>query len=638
MIQIYYMAAFVLSLMLTTFYVFVWHRRYEVNITALFLLIPVMNFAYLELFNEPNLQIVLFGLKIVYLGGCFFPWFISLCILDLCGIQLGYRIRFASFTLCAVIYCSVLTIGEKGSWFYKSIEVVQKNGVWIPVKEYGFMHDVLYVALALFCGFSIGALIYTWRKKKQVSRQVLDMLFYPHMISVLGYLAKPLLPTGMELLPLCYVYAQLIYLVIVRRMELYHVSDMAIESMVRSGDTGFISLDFKYHYLGSNETARHILPALENIAVDNTIIGVESLEDNLLNWLAWFKDNENTGPKYYCVQPEKEQAKEKEDSGDEEKEEASDAAEENDETKPAPEEEIYRVQVRYLHDGTKKCGYQIILTNDTQNQKYIRLLTQYRAQLQDEVAMKTASIIRMHDNLIMSMAAMVESRDNSTGGHIKRTSVCVRILIDEILKLGTPVLTEEFCRNIIKAAPMHDLGKIAVDDAILRKPGRFEPEEYEKMKAHAAEGARIVHEILKDTDDKAFHHLAENVAHYHHERWDGSGYPDGLKGEEIPLEARIMAIADVYDALVSKRVYKESMSFEEADRIISEGMGTHFDPQLRECYEKARPRLEAFYRKESLEEEEKARQEARDRTEAEMKEEKKGSEGSRTGQVGTVNE
>ena len=635
MIQIYYMAAFVLSLMLTTFYVFIWRRRYEVNITILFLLIPVMNYAYLELFDEPDLQIVLFGLKIVFLGGCFFPWFISLCILDLCGIRLGYRLRFASFALCAAVYCSVLTIGEEGSWFYKTIEVVQKNNVWIPVKEYGFMHTVFYAVLALFCGFSLWALIYTWRKKKQVSRQVLDMLFYPHLISVIGYLAKPLLPAGMELTPLCYVYAQLIYLVIVQRMELYHVSDMAIESMARSGDTGFISLDFQYHYLGSNEAARHILPVLEEIAVDNTIIGVDGLEDNLLNWLAWFKDNENTGAKYYSVTPAKEENK---DSGETEKADETAEKPDTEEEKPALTEEIYRVQVRYLHDGTKKCGYQIILTNDTQNQKYIRLLTQYRAQLQDEVAMKTASIIRMHDNLIMSMAAMVESRDNSTGGHIKRTSVCVRILIDEILKLGTPVLTEEFCRNIIKAAPMHDLGKIAVDDAILRKPGRFEPEEYEKMKAHAAEGARIVHEILKDTDDKAFHHLAENVAHYHHERWDGSGYPDGLKGEEIPLEARIMAIADVYDALVSKRVYKESMSFEEADRIISEGMGTHFDPQLRECYEKARPRLEQFYRKESLEEEEKARQEARDRTEAEMKEEKKGSEGSRTGQVGTVNE
>lgn len=142
---------------------------------------------------------------------------------------------------------------------------------------------------------------------------------------------------------------------------------------------------------------------------------------------------------------------------------------------------------------------------------------------------------------------------------------------------------------------MHDLGKISVDDAILRKPGRFTPEEFEEMKTHAAEGARIVREILADTDDLEFRQIAENVAHYHHERVDGSGYPDGLKGDEIPLEARIMAIADVYDALVSERVYKESYSFEEVDLIILEGMGTQFDSRLREHYTTARPKLEAYY-------------------------------------------
>ena len=149
MVQIYYMVTFVLSLMLTTFYVFVWRRRYEVNITALFMMIPVMNFAFLEMYNEPNLQIVLFGLKIEYIGGCFFPWFISLCIMNLCGIRLGYRLRFAAFTLCALVYCSVLTIGQEGSWFYKSITIVQENNVYVAVKEYGFMHTVFYLLLVL---------------------------------------------------------------------------------------------------------------------------------------------------------------------------------------------------------------------------------------------------------------------------------------------------------------------------------------------------------------------------------------------------------------------------------------------------------------------------------------------------------
>jgi HD-GYP domain-containing protein (c-di-GMP phosphodiesterase class II) len=256
---------------------------------------------------------------------------------------------------------------------------------------------------------------------------------------------------------------------------------------------------------------------------------------------------------------------------------------------------MYIVNTNYLFDGNRKYGYQVFLTDDTKNQKYIALLDKYNYELEEEVDAKTQHIIEMHDNLIMSMATMVESRDNSTGGHIKRTSEGVRILIEEMKKDEAWDLSEEFCKDIIKAAPMHDLGKVAVDDAILRKPGRFTPEEFEIMKSHAAEGAKIVHEILKETDDESFKKVAENVAHYHHERMDGSGYPEGLKGDEIPLEARIMAIADVYDALVSKRVYKEKMSFEEADKIMMESMGKHFDKRLEPFYIKARPKLEEYY-------------------------------------------
>ena len=227
--------------------------------------------------------------------------------------------------------------------------------------------------------------------------------------------------------------------------------------------------------------------------------------------------------------------------------------------------------------------------------KLANLRKTYNQELENEVEAKTEQVVAMQDQLIIGMATMVERRDNSTGGHIKRTSAGVRILTNEIRQDNSLQLSDEFCEKLVKAAPMHDLGKIAVDDAILRKPGRFTPEEYEQMKVHAPEGARVLHEILANIDDEEYRQIAENVAHYHHERMDGSGYPDGLRGDEIPLEARIMAIADVYDALVSKRVYKESYSPEKANRIILEGMGTQFDPQLEKYYEAARPKLEAYY-------------------------------------------
>ena len=203
--------------------------------------------------------------------------------------------------------------------------------------------------------------------------------------------------------------------------------------------------------------------------------------------------------------------------------------------------------------------------------------------------------VDMQEKLVYGMATMVEGRDSSTGGHINRTSKVVELIVNEMIKDDSLNVHHRFYVNVIKAAPMHDIGKISVDDAILRKPGKFTPEEYAEMKKHSPEGAKIVGQILEGSTDEYFEQIAVNVAHYHHERWDGSGYPSGLKGEEIPLEARIMAIADVYDALVSKRVYKDAFTFEQADSIIREGMGKQFDPGLEKYYLAAKDKIEAYY-------------------------------------------
>ena len=142
---------------------------------------------------------------------------------------------------------------------------------------------------------------------------------------------------------------------------------------------------------------------------------------------------------------------------------------------------------------------------------------------------------------------------------------------------------------------MHDIGKIAIEDRILRKPGRFTPQEYEEMKSHPEKGAMIVENLLTSIESPDFVKIASNVARYHHERFDGFGYPQKLKGNDIPFEARVMAVADVYDALVSKRCYKAEMSFDDAYTIIIEGMGTQFDPSLKDCFIACRSKLEEYY-------------------------------------------
>ncbi len=560
---IFYELTFALSLALSILYVLIWNKHYDINISAIFILIPIANIGYLFSSIAVNANEATIANKIIYLGGCFLTFFITMSVWNLCNIKVNRYLRFLLFALSTFMYILVLTIGYR-DYYYKDFYLDESTGQF--VKVYGIGHSFFIVLVLAYMIIGVTTIVYTLFKKKQASKTVTILLFIPELLAFVGYFGNTLFGRKIDVMPLTYVLAQIVYLLIVRRMALYNTSEMVVESMVRTGDTGFINIDFKNHYLGSNETAQNIVPGLKELRVDDSIDKVDELKKNLNHWIDHFNNNENKTNIYI---PE--------------------------ELKNTENERMYAININYLHDGFRKRGYQIFLKDDTDNQKYIKLLDAYNEELETEVEKQTNHIVEMHDNLIMSMAMMVESRDNSTGGHIRRTSEGVRILIDEIKKGDDLDLSDEFCKCIIKAAPMHDIGKIAVDDVILRKPGRFNDEEFEKMKIHSAEGARIVHEILKDTDDEAFKKIAENVAHFHHERWDGSGYPDRLKGEEIPLEARIMAIADVYDALVSKRVYKESMSFEEADRIIMEGMGTQFDAKLKPYYIKARPRFEAYY-------------------------------------------
>ena len=559
LITVFYISMLVLSLILTTLYFALWHKHFDIHFTLIFAFIPLANLGYPMMSMAENLQDYIIAQKIVYIGGCFLNLFITLAVLSLCRIKIPRIVSVGMFVFSTLVYSSVLSIGYM-PLFYNSVELDHVNGSAVVHKEYGLMHTVFIVMTICYFLISFIAMIYSFLRKKNVSRKSIYLMFIPVMVAMISHFLGRNLIDGMEFMPFAYVFAQVMYLLIVERTCLYDITDTTADSLVQNGDKGIVSFDFRMNYLGSNGTARTILPELDTLTVDKPAAYSEELYKDLDVWIKRFGEDENDNKFMYR-------------KGD----------------------RTYQIDVNYLYDGKQKRGYQLLITDDTENQKYISLLNSYNSDLKEQVEEKTRSIVEMHDKLILGMATMVESRDNSTGGHIRRTSDVVRMLIDEMKKDDMAGIDDEFCEDIIKAAPMHDLGKIAVDDAILRKPGRFTDDEFAIMKTHAAEGARIVHTILEGTDDIRFHIIAENVAHYHHERWDGSGYPDGLKGTEIPLEARIMAIADVYDALVSKRVYKESMSFEQADRIIMEGMGKHFDKSLEKYYVSARPRLEEYY-------------------------------------------
>ena len=227
-----------------------------------------------------------------------------------------------------------------------------------------------------------------------------------------------------------------------------------------------------------------------------------------------------------------------------------------------------------------------------------------QAELSENIRHEMERRNALQSHVIDDLAALIESRDTSTGEHVTRTKRYVELIAREMQKQEryAGVLTDETVERIVRAAPLHDIGKIAVSDRILQKPGRLTPEEFEEMKLHAAKGGEMVHNILGNLDDEPFLRTAAEIATGHHERWDGRGYPAGLTGEAIPLPARIMSVADVFDALVSERCYKKAMPPEQAFQILEEERGKQFDPEIIDLLPSLRPAfLEVMGRKENAE-------------------------------------
>jgi len=221
------------------------------------------------------------------------------------------------------------------------------------------------------------------------------------------------------------------------------------------------------------------------------------------------------------------------------------------------------------------------------------ILADQNTWLEEEVSRRMRENEIVQDVALRALASLAEMRDTETGEHILRTQRYVEVLAKKLATYEKyrGELTPEKIRLIVKASPLHDIGKVGIPDNILRKPGKLTADEWTIMQQHAEKGASAIWHAIKNQSAQEsldFLRVAMDIAHFHHEKWDGSGYPKGLSGDDIPIAARVMALADVFDALTSKRIYKDKFSFEESSRLILEGSGVHFDPLLVKAFEETK--------------------------------------------------
>lgn len=556
---LYYLVTMILVLI--NLLIFIAHfegKKINYYFTFINLIMVIACGGYLALALSENLQEAILANKIGYLGGCFIPPIVLFSIFTFLNIKVKSWVKILLYMYSIVVYTMILTIGYT-DFYYTDVLMGKYGDATILIHNYGVGHMFFNVILYGHMIAQIAFLVYSLYKNHIVSHKNLWIMMLLEIVNIVLFIIVGNVNAKFEIAPLMYVVDGWILLYLHKRIMMYNIDDCVISSLQEQEISGYVVFDNRKRYLGSNDTAKIIIPELSECKVDCAIPDISKVEC-ILDWIDDFVKDESKEFSYEVGNRH------------------------------------YQINIRKLWYKKKSCGYIVEMQEDTDKWNYMNLLSKYNSELESKVQEKTEHITNIQSQILVGMADMVENRDNNTGGHIKRTSAVIKILVDTIREKGLFDLEEEYCNDIIKAAPMHDLGKIGIDDTILRKPGRLTPEEFAVMKTHAANSGILVKSILSGVEEEHFVKVATNIARHHHEKWNGTGYPDNLEGKNIPLEARIMAIADVYDALVSKRCYKEAMSFEQAFEVMEESMGTHFDPELEPVFLLSRKKLEKYYR------------------------------------------
>ena len=500
---------------------------------------------------EKSFTFLCFINKILYFAACNIYFFAFILFTTLLKIKIPKA--FFVFLGIWTLFLTILTITfDQHHFLYKSITMVEKNGIWGLKKEYNWGHTLFFLTLI----FYVLAYFVVFLKTKATTWHIRlnkIFLFLMMLIPTLCWCIESVyksyghtvifsfVPIGMIISDFT-----LLFLVIIQKF--CDITQLANNQVVESTNDAVIVTDSANVIREMNPVAKQIFVDIaEQFEKGKSVVFKDYLQILLRNRA--FEYTEING-RYY---------------------------------KPSSQ--------RLMFKGVCQ-GYVYFLKDHTAEHAYI-----YK--LDSQVEEKTQRISIMQENMIMAVSTMMEGMSHYTSNHLERTSEYTGIIAEQLLADGryTSILNDQYIKTLRQIAPLHDIGKFYVDPHVLNSDRHLSPQEQDDIKKHTVEGYKIVKKIMPQAFDELQLRLAEEITLYHHERWDGTGYPEQKKGEEIPLSARILAVSDVFDALSSERPYKEAYNLDKAFAMILEESGTHFDPLVVDSFFAARKKIESSYKK-----------------------------------------
>lgn len=541
----YYGGAAILVTICLLFLLFTFEiKKVNYYILLMLALIVLANGGYLSIALSQNVQEAILANRISYLGGCFIPILTLLLICAICNYQIATWKKILMYLSGILMYLMILTIGRNG-FYYSKTSMGTYGGAAVLERTYGPGHKYFYIFLYGYVLIFSILLIYTMVKKRSISKKNLHALIGWLIINIGLFTLGRFLNPAIEIMPLVYVVDSVILLYMYRGGLAYNLEDNIMLSFGKTETSVYIMFDNSLNYLGCNNNAAQVFPELSSCVIDEPIRQELCKIECIREWLHKYLEKGQGEFEY----------------------------EWND--------RHYEGRIEKLWYRKRKNGYMLELRDNTDKWRYTKLLAEHNHQLEifqqaleekvseqtGELRMQQQKIEKLFVQTITALSEAVDAKDHYTSGHSKRVAEYARMIAERMGK------SKEKQEEIYWAGLLHDVGKIRIPVEIISKPGKLTDEEYNIIKIHPVTGYQMLQQISEESE-------IATAARYHHERYDGKGYPNGLSGENIPEIARILGVADAYDAMASNRSYRKALPQEVVRSEIEKGKGTQFDPEI----------------------------------------------------------